>query len=331
MNHHPFLVGLEAGRFHAPPHQPVAVGTPYGVHIVAEVAFGEVGGCAAGEVVDEDVGVGAFGERLAALTFAAVGDLGAVGAPHGLLHSSERWDRAVEALAFQQLGGLFGFVHGCDEEVGVGAVGPCVPVAVHQIVVDHGVGFWQVGVAILDSGVEAHVAGVEQVLAVGRVGEPVDVRFRVGDLGAVAAVGVALENLHHAVGGVEEGDLLPVGPPDGLCLTGRRGGDLCRFAAGHRNSVEFGIAFVLGIVEIFHRIEQRLTVGRHLWCGNAAEIPQDFLREHALREVGHGAVVAGDEVAVGVSGALLVLAGYSHSQKNCNKNESFLHIYLIDN
>ena len=74
---------------------------------------------AGGEVVDENVGVGAPGESLAALSFAAVGDFGAVRTPDSILHTAERWDRGVETLAFQQFHSLIGFVNGCDEQVGV--------------------------------------------------------------------------------------------------------------------------------------------------------------------------------------------------------------------
>ena len=160
MHLHYLVVGLEAGGGHAPPYELAAVGAPHGVHVVAEVVFGEVGGFVVGEVVDEDVGVGADGEVLAGGAFAAIGDLLSVRAPHSVLHASEGRYRTVETLAFQQLDGFVGRIVGGDEQVGVCAVCPAVPVAVHQVVVNHRVGFGQVRVTVDDGGVELNVAGV---------------------------------------------------------------------------------------------------------------------------------------------------------------------------
>ena len=55
----------------------------------------------------------------------------------------------MELLAFQKVNGVVHQRVVGHEKVAVGTVGPVVPMAVHEVVVNHGVGLGQVGVTLL--------------------------------------------------------------------------------------------------------------------------------------------------------------------------------------
>ena len=160
------------------------------------------------QIVEVNIRVSAFCKRLACQLLATIDQPVAVGKPSHFLHTAERRVRAVELLAFQQIDLILQRRIVGHEEVAVGAVGPVVPVTVHQVVVDHGIGIGQVGVAFLDRLLQLYVAKVADVLHIGRIAETVDVAIYIADSLGVRAVGIGLPDLHAIVVGTEEGDFL---------------------------------------------------------------------------------------------------------------------------
>ena len=192
----------------------------------------------------------------------------------------------MELLILQQIHGV---VHGGvvnHDKMTVSAVGPVVPVAVHQVVVNHGIGLGQVGIAVFDGLLQTHVLEKAEMFHVRCIAEPVDFALHIADGFGVFAIGIGFPNLHPLVVGAEVGDFFAIGTPDGLHLAFIGCGDARRFAARGRHRVKFRVAFVDAVVEVGHRVEQRLSVGRDLHVAQTSEIPKDFLIHHALREVG---------------------------------------------
>ena len=192
----------------------------------------------------------------------------------------------METLAFEQFHCIFSIVNRCDEQMGVSSIGPGIPMTIHQVVIDFRRVLGQIGIAVNSGCIQFHIAGEQDVFAVGRERETVHIARSVSHLPTHGTVGVGLENLQNPIFvGIEEGNFLAVGHPYRLNFVVGRGRDLRGCPTGNGNRVKFGIALVLSIVEIFNRIEQGLAVRRNRWSGNPAEIPKDLFRKNALGEI----------------------------------------------
>ena len=291
VNHQTVFFRLKAVGFHVPPDHLLAVGGDYRVHVVTFVEFRQVLRDFCLQVVEVNISVGTLCELLACQLLTAIYELAAIGKPSHLLHATKRRVRTVELLILQQIHGV---VHGGvvnHDKMTVSAVGPVVPVAVHEVVVDHSVSLGQVGIAVFDGLLKPHVLEKADVLHIRCIAEPVDVALHSADGFGVFAIGVGLPDLRAHVVGAEEGDLLAVRAPNRLHLVFLRHGDTRGFAARGRHRVKFRVAFVDAVVVIGHRVEQRLPVGRHLHLAQTSEIPKDFLIHHALRKVGRFAAL----------------------------------------
>ena len=170
------LVALVAVAFHAFPSHQFAVGRDDGVEVVAHHAFGEVLALAAQDGVLVDVGVGGEGVIPADFLAAAIDEALAVGQPLHLLHSAEGTHGSFPLLALHRVKRSLDFATAevAHENVAVG-VHPMVPVAIHQVVVDAARGLVEVGIDVGHGLFQLHFLGEDDLLAVRRVEETVDV------------------------------------------------------------------------------------------------------------------------------------------------------------
>lgn len=193
------FVRFKAVGFHTPPNQFFAIRRENRVHIVTHIAVGEVLGLFGFKVIQINVCVRTFSEFFTRKFFAGIGQLFAVGAPGNFLNTAERRIGTVEFLVLQQIDCIVAFGIVGDEDVAVSAVCPVVPVAVHQVVVNHRIGFWQVGIALFDGGVYLHIHRVSDVFHIRCVAEAVDVAIHLGELFGVGAIGIAFPDLRALV------------------------------------------------------------------------------------------------------------------------------------
>ena len=213
-------------------------------------------------------GIVASGELLT-----GVDNHGSVGAPSDLLRTTEGFHRRVERFAGHDV--FYGLhlvsLHVAEVEVIVGTVLPGVPVAVHKIVIDVGLGLVEVLIevaihALFDLGGDHE----QDLIASWGVEESFDRLLDVGHLllGATVRGDVPEFTL------TQVGDSLTVGLPSHSTLAGGGAGELLLVRAVRVHDVEIGVASVFGDAVIGHRVGDLLAVGRYADVAHATESPE---------------------------------------------------------
>ena len=309
VNHEAEFIALVAVVFHAFPGELGAVVREDGVLVVAHDAVGDVGGFARGDVVNEDVAIGAEGVVFAGFLAAGVGYAGAVGREVELLDAAPRTHGAlvgvvgtndidsaaeVDAIAIE------------ISEIDVGVfINPVVPMTVHEVFVDAASGLVEAGEEGLDVGIAADgdVGDVDDLFAVGGDFEAFEAGFDGGDNLFGLFVDIHLNDIV-ATG---EEDVVVV-DEDGVELGGGGVGDadsLCVVLVG-LDEVELGIAFVEVHVVVGVGIDDHGAVGAEGELAHFAQLPHNFGGEAAVIDRDNGLA---DDL---VGGLVLVASDHKH-------------------
>ena len=268
---------------HAFPGDALAIVAEDGVLVVAHNAFADVDGRAVGNVVDENVAVGAEGIVLAGLGTAGVGNATAVGREVELLDTAPGAHGALVGFGtddIDHVAKVDSFVgEGGEEDVGI-LIHPAVPMTVHEVFVDTTSGLVETGVEFLDivGASDGDVANVENLVAFGRNLEPFEACIDGGENGFFLRINV------HGNDGVATGEEKGfVVEPHGVELVLDSVGDAYGLpVAFDGDEIELGVAFVLLNVVIGVGIDHTRTVGAYGKFAHFTEFPHNLGSETSI-------------------------------------------------
>ena len=141
------LVAFIAVMFHREPCQPAAVGRETGICVIAHHPFGEIACGGRCKVVEIEVAVGGYGIFHAGLLARHVHQRTAVGAPCERFDAAQWFHWRFVRLAVHDVDNVFDAVAGEIGDEGVGNFGdPFIPMLVHEVVDDAGIGLGEVGI-----------------------------------------------------------------------------------------------------------------------------------------------------------------------------------------
>ena len=153
---------------------------------------------------------------------------------------------------------------------------PFIPVLVHEVVDDTSCGEGQVGVLVYGAGAVLYGHHEEHLALVGREGKSFEALLCIGELSAVATVGVHLPQLVAATSVAQEGQFGASLDPYGIALIGGRSGKHALVLALGVHGVEHAVALVLGYAVVRYTISDGVVIGRYAHAADAAHSPKGF-------------------------------------------------------
>ena len=282
-NHEAEFVALIAVMFHALPSNFLSIVAEDWVLVVAHDAFADVDSGAVGNVVDENVTVGAESIVFAGFGSAGVGYAGAVGREVELFDATPRTHGTLEGFGADDVDSV-AYLNRFGGEVGEIDVGvfvdPVVPVTVHEVFVDATGSFVQAMVEFLNvfGTLDRYVADVNDFVTFGRDFET----FKSALDGSEKLFGLALDVHGDDVVATSEEDGFVV-EPDGVelvfdgvgetnSLSITRGGD----------EIDFGVAFVTFDAVVGVSVDDLRAVGANIVFAHFAKLPHNFGGETAV-------------------------------------------------
>ena len=272
-HHHPLLVCLVSAAAHAGPEERLAIGRELWVLVVARHVGRQEARLLVGQRVGVEVGVGLESIVASGELLTSVDNHGSVGAPSDLFRATKGFHRRVEGFAGHDV--FYGLhlvaLHVAEVEVIVGTVLPRVPMAVHEIVVDVGLGLVEVLIevaihALFDLGGDDE----QDLIARWGIEEAFDRLLDVGHL----FLGATVRGDVPEFALTQVGDSLAVGLPSHSTLAGGGAGELLLVRAVRVHDVEIGVASVFGDAVVGHRVGDLLAVGRYADVAYATESPE---------------------------------------------------------
>ena len=209
--------------------------------------------------------------------------------PNGFIGDSYGSPSMMSTTFFDAVAGEIG-----DE--GVGNFGdPFIPMFVHEVVDDAGIGLGEVGIYILSGAAIFYGGDKEHFGAVGRHGEACHTVFHACDHMAVGSVGIHHPHLRLAVLGCNEGYAASAVNPYGLVFRVGRAGEPLHVGAVGVHYKELVVALVLLNALIADAIKNFSAVGRYLRVRHTAEGLESLDGEFAVGGLEVGLV---DQAAV---------------------------------